>query len=156
LEYLFAEIKMFIVICTGQLHYTSNLVQPFSKSHFKSLPENPKHLCLYHKTLYMQKILFLLFFGMATFHALAQGSSDEIWKTESRTEPTNVFQRADEIANSSRGRTTKLEPKPEDDPNLQTAPIDGGLSVLLVAGALYGGRKLKQNRKKSFNPASTK
>ena len=31
-----------------------------------------------------------------------------------------------------------------------TVPIDGGISLLLAAGALYGGKKLQQRTKNNF------
>lgn len=34
-----------------------------------------------------------------------------------------------------------------DDPDIPTIPLDGGLSVLLVAGAAYGGKKIRDYRK---------
>ncbi len=33
-----------------------------------------------------------------------------------------------------------------DDPDIPTIPIDGGLSLLLVAGAAYGGKKVHEYR----------
>ena len=40
-----------------------------------------------------------------------------------------------------------------DDPNKTTdAPIDGGLSILLLGGAAYGARKVYKSRNKEVNP----
>lgn len=35
-----------------------------------------------------------------------------------------------------------------DDPDIPNIPIDGGLSLLLVAGAAYGGKKVHEFRNK--------
>ncbi len=40
-----------------------------------------------------------------------------------------------------------IEPPPPDD-----VPIDGGLSLLLAAGAAYGVKKYRDNRKKNDDP----
>lgn len=37
---------------------------------------------------------------------------------------------------------------PGDDPDIPTIPLDGGLSILLVAGAAYGGKKVHEYRKR--------
>lgn len=36
-----------------------------------------------------------------------------------------------------------------DDPDFPDIPLDGGLSILLAAGAAYGGKKLYDKNKKS-------
>lgn len=41
-----------------------------------------------------------------------------------------------------------------DDPDFPDIPLDGGLSILLAAGALYGGKKVRDYRKKGQNQAS--
>jgi hypothetical protein len=37
-----------------------------------------------------------------------------------------------------------------------TAPIDGGLSLLVAAGVGYGARKVKENRKKKLGSENNK
>jgi hypothetical protein len=40
-----------------------------------------------------------------------------------------------------------------DDPDIPTIPIDGGLSLLLVAGAAYGGKKVHEFRNRKSKKA---
>jgi hypothetical protein len=47
------------------------------------------------------------------------------------------------------GQTPTDPPPPPDDPG---APIDGGLSLLLAAGAVYGVKKYRNSRKKTNEP----
>ena len=48
------------------------------------------------------------------------------------------------------------QPNPGDcsnqDPDLPPCPVDGGLSLLLAAGMLYGAKKVKDNRNKKTVP----
>ena len=43
-----------------------------------------------------------------------------------------------------------LQAQPSDPQDAAGVPIDGGLSVLLAAGAGYGVKKIRESRKKAF------
>ncbi|CAN5334504.1 hypothetical protein BH11BAC5_BH11BAC5_29800 [soil metagenome] len=53
-------------------------------------------------------------------------------------------------------RVLIAQPNPGDcdnqDPDLPPCPVDGGLSLLLAAGMVYGAKKVKDNRNKKTVP----
>jgi len=71
-------------------------------------------------------IAFSLFLSSCQQEASQNEASENIWKKRT-TNDTNIAR--------------------ADGSDATNAPIDGGLSVLLLTGALYGGKRLYKNKK---------
>lgn len=108
----------------------------------------------------MRIFCFLLMIFMASVDSLqAQDlSGDSPWEgndspwsnPESQTGPASTGGAGRVGTNTNNTHLNSLragtpgKPGPVASPAIQPAPIDGGLVVLLAAGALYGGRRLRK------------
>jgi hypothetical protein len=62
----------------------------------------------------------------------------------SPNDPENIWRRH----NSGGGSLDTNADRDSDSDNTTDAPIDGGLSILLIAGAAYGAKRVRSNKQK--------
>lgn len=85
----------------------------------------------------MQRILYFFALVLATnVNLLAQEKKDGIWNRKE---------------DNSNGFNLRKQPPPPSDPIPNDIPIDGGIGVLLIAGALYGKNRIDKARKSGQN-----